>query len=811
MKLIIGGQYYSTLDAQSLSITRSATDPVPTCTLDVIDNTSSLSIQPPAEILVLDDKQISNTTANLALNPGLNPYTSLWTTFSGSGLTLSQNPGGGLIWTFSNCTLTPGSLASLTLINGSVVPGVTYIFSAYVQGGSSPTNIGASLFISWQDAGGNAVGSTLAFNGPVPISTTLTRYTVSGVAPAGAVKANIALGFQRSSTTNSGTITWTQLQFEPEWFPTQTYPTPWCGPSQTNCRQLPLGYWIRQYRKFAGFVNRIVAQNYHGNVRTLQIDAVGYAWLLGLVYANDGFSNQTDAQIVTTLLNKYLVESGTQNVLTFNLVSTANVVTGVTISSMQLNWDDLRSVFDGLVGTSTFYWNIDDYWGMNYAPPGYFNQSITLICDNSSRPDNVTTFPGYEFSAETDFTQPGSTILCLGSGSNVSGVFDPAQIAQLSQLSGYYLPVGSSWMRKVNDSTLGSTTDTTNRAQAELLIYDLPRTIYHVKTNVELIPGQSVQLTSATEGLNKSTQLIQQVQATWLGTDETLEDVWEYQADLGAVNRRAVNILSRIFRITQKGTSAPAISTTTLEVFEKESITGESITTSGVLVSNYFAAVQPDGPTALYSFGEIAGGTIADDVSGNANQATATGGITEGATGLLTDPADAGNTAWTFNGTNAVVTLPTSLNGNGHSAITVEVWTSLSTSAPGTLNGIVTSTPGTANVGYELYWQNANTIGFKVANGSSNAIASFAITATAGVTLYLAGTYDGSNVKIYSNGVLKATTAYAGGNISASAAPTIGAYTGATNFYPGTMQYAGIYIGTALTATQISNHYTAGT
>src|SRR5262249_47649782 len=111
------------------------------------------------------------------------------------------------------------------------------------------------------------------------------------------------------------------------------------------------------------------------------------------------------------------------------------------------------------------------------------------------------------------------------------------------------------------------------RGMAEMLQYDGPRSLYNLTTNVELIAGQAIAVTSSTDGLNASVLLIQQVTATWQGTDETFTDRWEYKANLGAINRQVTNILSRLFRIANSNSSAPSINTTTLVAFERIGIT----------------------------------------------------------------------------------------------------------------------------------------------------------------------------------------------------------------------------------------------
>lgn len=807
MRLLIGSQYYPTLDAASVQIQRSATDPVPTCTVELRDADSSLAPQMMQELIILDDRAIPNPTANLALNPSLNPYTANWVSLSGSGLAVSQKTGGGVTYTFTNCTLGNFAQSNTTqiLTNGTVTAGVTYVFSAYVQGGSSPTHIGAALFFAFLDAANNPLGTTFDTIGPIPVSTSLTRYTCTGIAPAGAVSASLSLGFNLSSSTNSGTITFTQIQFEPAWFPTQSYPSPWCGPAQTNCVQLPLGQWIRQQRLFAGFVTHSVAKDYHGNVRTLEVSAVGYAWLLGTIQVNDGFTNQADSAILIALMNAYLLHVPDPSVAGIPMINTSGITTGVTVPSLQSNWDDLRTLADGMAGLSGFYWTVDDYWSAVYAQPGSVSQGIGLICDNSSQPDMVTTFPAYNFSAETDFTQPGSTILVIGSGSNVAKIVDPGQTAQLGQASGYFLPPGTSWMRKVNDSTLGSASTCTQRGLAEMLLYDAPRMIYHVTTNVALTPGESIQLTSATEGLSAATLLVQQTSAKWLGTDETLTDLWEYTSDLGAINRAATSMISRIFRQTQKNSSAPAISSTTLAVFEPIGVV-DSVATAAVTTS-YVGTIQADGPVAYYRLSQQEG-TTTDDWSGNGYTGTTHGSPTLGVATLLTDSADASDLAMSFvTASSQYVSLPTAWVPTGAHAWSIECWFKISS---GLANGFYVM----AGFGQRTTLESGQ-LKCQVAAGPTytcllscfNADISAAISAN---TVYHAvGTYDGTSTRLYLNGSLVAGPTAFAVNIVANFASIGADGTTPTEFFSGTIDEVAFYA-SALSSTQISAHHTAG-
>lgn len=797
MRVLIGGVYQPMIDGSSVQITRAMSDPVPTCTLNLIDNTSSLRVTAMQEVLVLDDQVIPNPTVNMLHTPDLNPYTN-WIVNTVTGMSFSQVVGGGVKITFAN--VAAGTGATIELQQILVQGGQTYTFSGFLQGSSTPTNFGINLKIAWLDVGGTIL-STNTLTGTVPTPTSLQRQSLSATAPATAYTATILFEYHTTSSTNSGSVTITQAQLEPQWFPTLSYPTPFCGPNQTNCVQLGWNLlWIRQYRKFGGFVTHTISQNYHGNVRTIQVNAVGYAWLFSLICVNNSYTSQTDKFIMTDLITHYL-----SSLSSTPLFTTTNVLTGVTLSNFGSNWDDIRTLFDNLASQSGFFWTVDSYLNLIYVPPGYITMPISLICDNSSTPDMVTTFPAYTFSAEMDYTQPGSTILVIGSGTNVAEVIDPNVPAQNMITAGYTNAVSPPipFMRKVNDSTLQSVTDCTNRGMAELLQYDNPRGLYHLTTNEELIPGEGVAVTSNTDGLNATVLLIQQVTATWIGTSETLTDQWEYVADLGATNRAATNILSRLFRIANSNSSAPAITTTTLAVIE-------SIGINDTIDSNslYAQTVLSDSPIAYYRLGEPAGFSIttAYDWGGSAFNGTISGGVTLGEPGaIFNDP----NTAMLFDGATGFISLPTNVNGNGQGALSVELWLNLSTASLGSFTNVISAGVEASNTGYQIFWSGSTALIFEVCNGTSHARATYTTTATAGNWLHLVGTYDGSNVRFYVNSVLRATTAFTG-TISASANPVIAATTGHSSFTPGTIDEVAVYA-TALSQARITAHYNVGT
>lgn len=796
MKILIGNIWYSTPEGSSIRITRSMSDPVPTCAVHFRDNTSAFNIIPMQEILVIDDQVYPNPTINYNKNPDLNPYNSIWTPSSPTGTTLSQaSPGGLNIACVNVAAGTQPILQQRTDPTvAPILPAQTYTLSMYAQGTVGNSNIEIYLAIQWKDVN-NVLISASTFTSSAPVPTTATRYTLQATAPANAYYANIQLGLVFTSSTNSGTITFTNTQFEPLWFSTLSYPTPFCGPNQTNCQQLPNNaLWIRQYRKFAGFVNWTSPSDYHGNVRTIQVTAVGYAWLAGTIIGNDTFSSQTDKQIIQTLLSKYFLNAGTA------LCSTTNVVAGVTLSSMQLNWDDLRTAFDGLASSSTFYWTIDYYWAFIYAPGGYISMPIALICDNSSNPDMVTTYPAYNFRPENDFTQPGSNILVLGNGSNTAQVIDPSQVANLAAISGYSLPATTSWMRKINDSTLASVSDCTQRGMAELIQYDKMRSLYHLNANVELIAGEGIRVTSNTDGLNATMLLIQQVTAQWIGTSETFTDVWEYQADLGAVNRAATNMISRLFRRTNTNTAATAINTVTLAVLENVSVIDQVDSNS-----TYAIAVLSDSPLRYYRLGEPTGFSIstAYDWSGNTQNGTITGGVTLGSTGLIyNDP----NTSYNLDGSSGYVSLPTTGLPTGAAAWSMECWIQMPNPLPSSGSGFkCTMSMGTVGVSNEIAFLYYRTTvqAFRI-DVVSTTIQSSVV--SAGGTYHVVATYNGTTLTLYLNGVSQGTATVTL-NLVAGIAQIGNDNSG--DFWTGAEQEVAYY-GTALSAARVLAHYNIG-
>lgn len=98
----------------------------------------------------------------------------------------------------------------------------------------------------------------------------------------------------------------------------------------------------------------------------------------------------------------------------------------------------------------------------------------------------------------------------------------------------------------------------------------------------------------------------------------------------------------------------------------------------------------------------------------------------------------------------------------------------------------------------------------KWTSAASTATATTTTTLTLNTWAHLAATYDGTNVKLYINGVLNTTTAVSGAMDATSAAVLLGALTTSTQLYNGYIDSAKIY-DTAFTAAQVATNYAAET
>lgn len=237
----------------------------------------------------------------------------------------------------------------------------------------------------------------------------------------------------------------------------------------------------------------------------------------------------------------------------------------------------------------------------------------------------------------------------------------------------------------------------------------------------------------------------------------------------------------------------------------------------------YYDLVLSLSPTAYWRFGEPSGTTANDEIS--TNDGTYVASPTLGSTGLISSDAD---TCIRLNGTTQLVTMGNILN-PGTSDMSVVIWYNADTLA--TLNGQrLIQKRGTGAFGTAAGWMikisTPSTNGWMEtsvdAGDGSYAIMSTSTTAgiNTGATHMVVITWDNSaeELKLYVDGVFRETATVTGSlsgkSISTTQVLTVGcADTGGsrTQFFDGFVDEGAIWIGTALTSTQISNLYAAGT
>jgi hypothetical protein len=528
VQLLISDIYYPTIRQETINIDRTANDPIPTFKITIQDDPSQLSISELQEVIFIDSSQIANPTHNLLQNPLISPYTTNWTATTATGGSFNNlTPGVQLV--ASNAANTFG-LAQSTQ-NGLVIAGHSYMYSCYVQT-STLTGLSAYMSLSFLTANGTNLGTQTLTIGT---STANTRYSLSGTAPNGCATIQIAFGLLQNNSTNSGSASFTSVQLEPMTFTSGlnqiTYPSPFCANGQANCTLMPDGTTIRQYRLFGGYVTKATAGKYVGPNRQWQLTVSGYAWLLQKQLLNNSWSNTADNTIINNIVTTYFP----------NQFSTAQVVKGATLNVFGYTYNGTaRDAFDALAANANFYYYVDPYRVIWYQPPGYNLLSFML----SDKPDNVTSYPYYDYSLDIDGTQLGNATLVVGA-SGISAVeYDAQSIGYYNQITN---GSGIFW-RTVNDSTITTTAAAQQRAIAENTQYNYARKIAKLTTNQLMIPGYTVLFSSVTDGIYEAKFLVQRATLVLMGFQSLDTPIYECQCEIGAWNPDLINITVKMLR-----------------------------------------------------------------------------------------------------------------------------------------------------------------------------------------------------------------------------------------------------------------------
>lgn len=218
---------------------------------------------------------------------------------------------------------------------------------------------------------------------------------------------------------------------------------------------------------------------------------------------------------------------------------------------------------------------------------------------------------------------------------------------------------------------------------------------------------------------------------------------------------------------------------------------------SSSLFSGYKSAVLTDTPLAYYRLDEASGTTMGDS-SGNTHNGIYIGSPTLNQTGLLTTDGDKA-AVFAANEYGSV----TSAAWMTSAAFTVEAFIKCASSASTKTIGNRFATP--------IWAMDVNSAGLARFYVVNSATSTFIAASTARVddsaTHHVAGTFDGTNVKLYVDGALVATTAFSGTLNTGSPNMEVGRRSDG-GYFTGTLDEFAFY-GSALTATRIAAHYAA--
>ncbi len=442
MLTLIGKVDYTALVSyDSVEIQATAGDPLSTAKLTLFDPGSQISIAALQEVVLIDENVVLIPGSGASI-PAHNYLNNNNFNFAAGGWTESGALTGRITFPASG-TFGTGAVATLTFANQAVgtdsryqtvsntlsaetdyaVPGQQYCFSATINVTSAFTNSYAFLRIVFLDSTSTVLSTTTGAH--ITSTSGAQRFSVTATAPANTFQVQAHFGGATTSSTNSGSATFTALQLEPMWFTdptspyTATYPTPICDWLQSDCVTLPDGTAARYNRVFCGSIVTWTV-SYDGPNRTYSIQANSAEWLLeNATLVNASYSGGSDQSVITGVVNTLSpliiyaavpgLAPGTPQALALRNVPV--VYSGVTIPALQFADNTIRQVLNAMSGLSGFLFGVDAYYNVWYAPP-YFNLAPYGFSDT---PDNVTTFPYYDYSISYDATQIQNAVNVLGS------------------------------------------------------------------------------------------------------------------------------------------------------------------------------------------------------------------------------------------------------------------------------------------------------------------------------------------------------------------------------------------------------------
>ncbi len=211
-------------------------------------------------------------------------------------------------------------------------------------------------------------------------------------------------------------------------------------------------------------------------------------------------------------------------------------------------------------------------------------------------------------------------------------------------------------------------------------------------------------------------------------------------------------------------------------------------------------APQRSSLVGLWHLDEVVGSTVATDDSGNGLSGTIGSTVTLGNPGKVNGSASFDSTATSFIQTANTTSL------NPTTALTIHAWVYPSNAG--------NSNAGIANKGPFNGSQGSFSLGLAEVLGAQGLIFWIdypsgqltAPTLNRGEWSHVVATYDGSTMKLYTNGILKNSASYTGNITSANTPYILGAYYGSSNVFNGQVDEIAIW-NTSLSATEIQTIY----
>ncbi len=219
--------------------------------------------------------------------------------------------------------------------------------------------------------------------------------------------------------------------------------------------------------------------------------------------------------------------------------------------------------------------------------------------------------------------------------------------------------------------------------------------------------------------------------------------------------------------------------------------------------AGYASTIKSDTPLAYWRLGETSGTTAKNDM-GSSYAGSYTSSPSLGQNGVLLGD---GNSAVTFDGSSAYVSIPYNSALNPSGAFSVELW-AYPTSLNSQYQGVVASRAYPN--GWVIYKDNNNNWSFWI-NSGAGMLAVTSPDAISNSTWYhLVATFDGTTAKLYVNGIQVASGTPSTFTANSSQTLTIGqGEPGSTFFFAGRVDEVSFY-NTALSKAQVTSHFQAG-